>query len=120
VTVEPLKTGRKVSGVRLRWSRKAQADAGEALAELRRPKGGRRARIAGTVEAVAFRPPAGEIPRLMPETCEQARRRFPGYDMGFLEQEWRAWTAGQAEPPAQADRAFLGFCARYVARHPLS
>ncbi len=122
VTVEPLKTGRKVSGVRLKWSRKAQADAGEALAELRRPKVGRRARIAGTVEAVAFRPPAGaeEIPRLMPETCVQARRRFPGYDIGYLEQEWRAWTAGQSERPAQPDRAFLGFCARYAARHPLS
>jgi hypothetical protein len=119
VEIEPLKAGRKVGRVRLSWSRKAQAEVSGVLAELKRPKVGRRARIEGTVETVAFRQPAADGPPLNNATYEQARRRFPGYDIGFIEQEWRAWMAAQAAAPEQADRAFLGFCARYAARHPL-
>ena len=119
VELDPLKTGRRVSGVRLRWTRKEQADAGEALAELRRPKVGRRARLTGTVETVAFGGAAAGIHGLQSATYAEARRRFPGYDVAFVEGEWRAWMAEQEKPPEHVDRAFLGFFARYAARHPL-
>lgn len=43
----------KLTGFRLRWQRKSKAEWGAVLAELMRPKIGRKARIAGTVELVS-------------------------------------------------------------------
>ena len=120
VEVEPLKSGRKVSSVQLRWSRKEQEEVSGVMAELKRPKVGRKARIEGKVEAVSFgQEKEGGTP-LSSETHEEARRLFPGYDIYFVEQEWRSWTANKGQAPAHADRAFLGFFARYAERHPLT
>jgi hypothetical protein len=119
IELDPLKTGRRVTGVRLRWARKEQAEVSGVLAELRRPKLGRRARLEGTVEAVAFGQRQEDGARLKNATYTEARRRFPGYDIAFVEREWRAWMIEQAAAPEHADRAFLGFCARYAVRHPL-
>src|SRR5512144_2108351 len=105
VEVEPLKSGRKVSGV---------------MAELKRPKVGRKARIEGKVEAVSFWQEKDGGTLLSSETYEEARRLFPGYDIYFVEQEWRSWTANKGKAPEHADRAFLGFFARYAERHPLT
>jgi replication initiator protein len=120
VTVEPVKTGRKVTGVRLAWSRKDTESVHRVWNELQRPRIGRKARLAGTVETVDFVPPA--LPNgglhLKSGTYEEARRRFKGYDIYHVEQEWRDWSAGK-EPPRNADAAFLAFFAKYVERHPL-
>ena len=120
VSVEPIKTGRKVTGVRLAWSRKDTESVHLVWNELQRPRVGRKARLAGTVETVDFVPPA--LPNggrhLKSDTYEEARRRFKGYDIYHVEQEWRDWSAGK-EPPRNADAAFLAFFAKYAERHPL-
>jgi len=120
VTIEAVKTGRKVTGVRLSWRRKDSESVHLVWNELQRPKVGRKARLAGTVEKVDFGPPAlpsGSL-HLKTETYEEARRRFEGYDIYYVEQEWRDWSAGK-EPPRNADAAFLAFFAKYAERHPL-
>ncbi len=52
----------------------------------------------------------GRIPPLQPDTYENARLAAPGWDIHFLEAEWRDWTV---EPPRNADRAFVGFCQKW-------
>lgn len=54
------------------------------------------------------------VPPLKPETYEAARTVVPGWDVYALEAEWRGWIV---EPPRHADRAFLGFCQKWAARH---
>lgn len=120
VDIEPLKTGRKVSKVRLRWARKEQEEVSGVMAELRRPKVGRKARIEGRVEGVSFGG-GGEGNRpLRTETYEKARKLYPGYDIYYVEQEWRAWMADKDEVLQNPDGAFLGFFAGYAERHPLT
>ena len=129
VQVEPLKTGRRVTGVRLRWWRKDADGLQAAARELERPKVGRTARLQGRVERVA--PPPGALPprtrpqppptgpgTLRSETYETARLRHPGYDIYFVEQEWRAW-AMDREAPRDADQAYLAFFRRYAEDNPL-
>lgn len=120
VELEPLKTGRKVGRVRMRWARKEQAEVTGVLAELRRPKVGRKARIEGRVEGVSFGRGGDGVRPLRTETYEEARRRFPGYDIYHVEQEWRAWMAEKEESPQNPDRAYLGFFAGFADRHPLN
>jgi hypothetical protein len=50
--IEPLKSGRKVTQVRVYWWRKDIDGLKEAYAELQRPKAGRKARISGELEEV--------------------------------------------------------------------
>ena len=52
----------------------------------------------------------GSIPPLQSDTYEEARHAAPGWDVRFLEQEWRSWCV---EPPRNADRAFVGFCRKW-------
>lgn len=120
VELGPLKTGRKVSGVRMRWARKEQAEVSNVMAELNRSKVGRKARIEGRVEGVSFGRGGDGIRPLRTETYEKARKLYPGYDIYYVEQEWRAWMADKDEAPQNPDGAFLGFFAGYAERHPLS
>ncbi len=53
VTVIPVKTGRKVTGIRVGWSRKDPEQLKEAFAEAQRPKVGRKARVKGSAEYVS-------------------------------------------------------------------
>lgn len=52
----------------------------------------------GTLPVVVF---------LQPETYGAAREAAPGWDVRYLEGEWRAW---MKEPPKSPDKAFIGFC----------
>ncbi|GGM17894.1 plasmid replication initiator protein RepA [Pseudooceanicola nanhaiensis] len=52
----------------------------------------------------------GSIPPLQSDTYEEARHAAPGWDVRFLEREWRDWCV---EPPRSADRAFIGFCRKW-------
>lgn len=45
--------------------------------------------------------------RLDPDTYQKAKEAAPGWDVYYLEREWREW---MTEPPRNADAAFLGFC----------
>ncbi|MEP4199168.1 MAG: replication initiation protein [Aliishimia sp.] len=122
VEIEPLKTGRKVTHVELRWWKKDADGAGAAERELTFSKTGRKARIDGTAEpvAVAARPAwlEGKGAALRTETYETAKLRYPGYDIYFVEAEWRSWAAGK-EAPRDPDRAFLAFFRTFAQNNPL-
>ncbi len=57
---------------------------------------------------------------LQAETYEQARDIARGWDVYVLEQEWRTWVAKlldqDMEAPKNPDKAFLGFCRKWVSR----
>lgn len=57
----------------------------------------------GTLPVVVF---------LQPETYDAAREAAPGWDVRYLEGEWRAW---MKEPPKSPDKAFIGFCRTWFA-----
>ena len=48
--------------------------------------------------------------RLKTETFEKAGQAAPGFDIYYLEQEWREWIAKTGEQPKNPDAAFIGFC----------
>ena len=50
------------------------------------------------------------VPPLSADTYELARQHAPGWDVHYLEREWRDWIV---EPPRDADAAFLGFCRKW-------
>ena len=50
--------------------------------------------------------------RLKTETFEKAKQAAPGFDVYYLEQEWREWIAKKGEQPKNPDAAFIGFCRR--------
>lgn len=57
--------------------------------------------------------PAGaatDVGSLNAETYHDARTLAPGWDIQFLEREWRDWIT---EPPRDLDAAFLGFCRKW-------
>ncbi len=54
--------------------------------------------------------PAIHVPALRPETFLEAKKCAPGWDVYTIEHEWREWLS---EPPRDADKAFLGFCAKW-------
>jgi plasmid replication initiation protein len=62
----------------------------------------------GTMAAASA--PLGVVPSLKSETYERAREAAPGWDVRYLEDEWRDWTV---EPPRDADAAFVGFCRKW-------
>jgi Replication initiator protein A len=54
---------------------------------------------------------AAPSPRqLKPDTFTDARAAAPGWDVYYLETEWRSWTT---EPPRNPDAAFIGFCRQW-------
>ena len=61
VEVAPIKTGRSVTHVELRWTRKDAPKQAEAERELSFSKVGRKARITGEAEVVRPRPPNAEL-----------------------------------------------------------
>ncbi|WP_158967179.1 replication initiation protein [Chachezhania sediminis] len=128
VEIHPIKTGRSVTHVELRWWRKDGEATGKVERALQFASTGRRARAEGRAEEpveepkVEMRPRPGWLDRqgaaLKTQTYETARLRHPGYDIYFVEGEWRGWAAGK-EPPADPDRAFLAFFRRYAEANPI-
>ncbi|WP_423208353.1 replication initiation protein [Paracoccus yeei] len=126
VEILPIKTGRAVTHVEMRWWRKDGDAGGAADRALQFSRIGRRARAEGRVEQVTPVPvprprPAwleGRGAALQTATYETARLRHPGYDIYFVESEWRNWTAGK-EPARDPDRAFLAFFRSYAEKNPL-
>jgi plasmid replication initiation protein len=51
--------------------------------------------------------------RLSSTSYEKAREAAPGWDVYFLENEWRMW---MDEAPRDADAAFVGFCRKWFER----
>lgn len=52
--------------------------------------------------------------RLDPETYHDARTIAAGWDVYVLEREWREW---MSEAPRNPDKAFMGFCRKWVERN---
>lgn len=50
------------------------------------------------------------IPPLDPEVYDLARQAAPGWDVRYIESEWRAWAT---EVPKNTEMAFLGFCRKW-------
>lgn len=51
-----------------------------------------------------------DAPVLAPDTYALARQVAPGWDVYYLEQEWRAWIT---KSPHKPDSAFVGFCRKW-------
>lgn len=123
VEVAPLKTGRRVTHVDLRWWRKDDSTSAEVERELSFSKVGRKARMAGTEETLTEPKPRpawldARGPALRTETYETARLRYPGYDIYHVEGEWRTWAKGREEA-RDPDRAFLAFFRSFCEKNPL-
>ena len=124
VTIAPYKEGRRVAGVILSWSQKDAVGRSAADRELEFSKVGRKARMEGRTEHVAqdLKPRPAWLDRsgesLRTETYETAKLRYPGYDVYFVESEWRSWAAGK-EPVRDPDRAFLAFFKRFSEKNPI-
>jgi hypothetical protein len=124
VQIEPIKTSRSVTHVELRWWRKDAAGVGASARELSFSKVGRKPRTEGTVVKVTpdLRPRPATMEKfgapLQSDTYQTARLRYPGYDIYFVESEWRSWAAGK-EPAKDPDRAYLAFFATYAKSNPL-
>lgn len=141
VDLRPIKTGRSVTHVELRWWKKDSAGQGAVARELSFSKVGRRERGEGRAEAVVAPQvpgpdhlpagrPAGQGgrprpawldrhgPSLASATYETARLRHSGYDVYAVEAEWRRWASGKT-PANDPDRAFLAFFRKFAEAHPL-
>ena len=126
VEVAPIKTGRRVTHVELRWWKKDGEGQGASARELSFSKVGRQARMAEAAEG-ADRPPAAK-PRpawldargqaLRTETYETARLRHPGYDIYHVEGVWRDWAKAKG-PVDDPDRAFLAFFRTFAEKNPI-
>ena len=57
--------------------------------------------------------PSGTVAPLKAATQAAARVAAPGWDVQYLEREWRGWIT---EPPRDPDAAFLGFCRKWFER----
>lgn len=58
--------------------------------------------------------PALAAVRLDPEAYHDARQVAPGWDVHYLEQEWRGWMADlESDPPRNPAKAFVGFCRKW-------
>lgn len=55
----------------------------------------------------------GALIFLKPDTYEAAREAAPGWDIHYLEGEWRDW---MKTPPKHPDSAFVGFCRKWFER----
>lgn len=122
VAIDAIKTGRSVTHVELRWWRKDDDAAGAADRALQFSKVGRKVRAEERAAPETGRArPAWLDSRgqaLRTETYETARMRHPGYDIYFVEGEWRAWAAGKPAA-SDPDRAYLAFFRKYAEAHPL-
>ena len=137
VEIAPMKTGRRVTHVELKWWRKDGQGGNAAARERSVAREGRDVRAeARAADPVPPRPGLGIEPTrersararpawldragssLRTETYETARLRHPGYDIYFVEAEWRAWARGR-EPAVDPDRAFLAFLRKFSEENPL-
>jgi len=58
--------------------------------------------------------PALSLVRLDPDIYHDARTVAPGWDIHYLEHEWRSWMAEMdSDPPRNPSKAFIGFCRKW-------
>jgi hypothetical protein len=60
------------------------------------------------------------IPLPLPTSAyEKAKAAAPGYDVYYLETEWREWMKKKDKTPDNAEGAFINFCRQKAEKHPL-
>jgi hypothetical protein len=60
------------------------------------------------------------ILQLAADTCHDARIVAPGYDVYYLEQEWRSFWVDSGMPELHSpDKAFVAFCKSRAKRKPM-
>ena len=64
----------------------------------------------GSLSPALAAEPGGDVAPLRPDTYEKAKALAPGWDVYFIEREWREWLT---EPPRSPEAAFLGFCKKW-------
>ena len=60
-----------------------------------------------------------EPPQISNLAYDEAHRRFPGYDVAYLERRWQDWTLAKGTKLKKPDKAFLAWCRTYTAHNPL-
>lgn len=119
VSYDPIRGTKKgetsrIVALKLQWKRKSEDGLQRVQRELNFSKVGRRARIDGTVEDIHVSASFA----LREDTLQKARSMFKGYDIYFLEAEWkRAFESSPA--PGKPDGAFINWAKKYVERNPL-
>ena len=51
-----------------------------------------------------------DLPPLQPDVYEEARHEAPGWDVRYLEQEWRTWCTKEEIAPKRPSAHYLKFC----------
>jgi len=114
LTATPNKIGRTVASVTISWTEKAPDKKAEAKAELNRPKAGREARRAGTVEQVEPIASGGDFPASgsieYSKWAEIARDclPLPRPDLDHVATVYRQWTTQRGI--ARSEGGWRGFC----------
>lgn len=57
---------------------------------------------------------------LPPDARQDAKAVAPGWDVDYLEQEWREWIARTGKAPHSPSRQFVSFCKTWASKHRLS
>lgn len=57
------------------------------------------------------------LPPLSSDTLDEAKSKAPGWDVYFLEQQWRSWCQKEAIEPKMPQRHFLSFCSTWAQNH---
>lgn len=112
VKMEPLKQGRAVDRVRFVLTKTPLRLAEEK--ELHKANG----------ESLPPPSPAKPAPsgslHLPPSAYEKARAAAPGYDVYYLESEWREWMEKTGKKPEKPEAAFINFCRKKAEKAPLA
>jgi hypothetical protein len=108
VEILPIKRGRKVERVCVKWAKKQPFSPAEQAAarEVNRAKAGRSARINGTVETVVWELTADEIQKGYEAAAVLGMR----IDKHAAYADWRGMASGFETPPSNPVGHFIDFC----------
>ena len=121
VDAEPIKRRRKVTAVKLSWSRKKPFSPAEQAAsrEVNRHSTGRKARTSGTVEQAVDggAGPIEGVPELPAGLLQRTRDAVSAetgvrLDIHTAHADWQHWVAGMKEPIRSPAGHFVDFCKR--------
>lgn len=57
--------------------------------------------------------------RISIKAYDEARSRFHGYDIDYLESRWQGWTSERQTALKNPDKAFLAWCTTYAENNPI-
>ena len=99
VDMQPIKKGRAVHKIRFTLT-----------------KVEKRKQLETKLKSPASHGPLFDTIRLSARDIERAKEEAPGWDVYYLEQEWREWIHGK-KPPEKPGAAFVGFCKNWYQKN---